>query len=191
MQTDFTFVTGNAAKAKQLGLHLKLPVPPAHQRIDVPEIQSLNPYEVVEAKVKSAYQIIGGPVLVEDVSLRFEAMGNLPGSLIKWFLQELDNEGLCRMLDGYQTRAAAAEVIFGYFDGGEVRYFGAEKFGEIATEPRGQAGFGWDPIFIPEGHTLTWGEMTAEQQAETSMRKLALYKLQLALGLGAETDQKA
>ncbi len=53
--------------------------------------------------------------------------------------------------------------------------------GSVASSPKGERGFGWDPVFIPEGHTKTWGEMDAEEQKETSMRRIALKKLEAHL----------
>ena len=51
----------------------------------------------------------------------------------------------------------------------------------IAKSPQGERGFGWDPIFIPEGFTKTWGEMSPEEQKETSMRRMVLKKLEAFL----------
>ena len=47
----------------------------------------------------------------------------------------------------------------------------------IAVTPRGETNFGWDPIFIPDGYSKTWAEMTPDEKNETSMRKPALEKL--------------
>ncbi|MEK7535376.1 MAG: non-canonical purine NTP pyrophosphatase [Patescibacteria group bacterium] len=174
-----TFITGNAAKADQLGRHLDIPV--NHLKIELTEIQSLDLAEIVEHKAKEAYKHIGSPVLIEDTSLTFSALGRLPGPLIKWFLTELDNEGLCRILDGYQDRGAVAEVLFGLYDGKDLQTFRGSAKGSVATKPRGEWGFGWDPIFIPDGYSKTWGEMTADEQKETSMRRIALKKLEKVL----------
>lgn len=176
---QITFITGNAAKAEQLGRHLEHPV--AHKKLDLAEIQSLDLHEIIEHKTKEAYKQIGGVVLVEDTALTFNALGKLPGPLIKWFLSELDNIGLCKLLDGYKDRTAVAEVCFGLYDGNELKMFEGEARGSIARTPRGERGFGWDPVFIPEGHTKTWGEMDAEEQKETSMRRIALKKLEAYL----------
>lgn len=175
-QHQLTFVTSNPAKAEQLSRHLKLSV--EHRKLDIPEIQSLDLFEIVEQKTRQAFQQIQSPVLVDDTSLIFEALGKLPGPLIKWFLEELDNSGLAQLLDGYDTRRAKVQVLFGYFDGNRFETFLGEMSGSIAPEPRGERGFGWDPIFIPDGHTKTWGEMNTAQQNATSVRKLALRKLQ-------------
>ncbi len=176
---DITFITGNPSKAEQLGRHLDHPV--AHRKLDLPEIQSLDLLEIVEYKAKEAYKQAGGLVLVEDTSLTFKALGKLPGPLIKWFLIELDNAGLCKILDSYEDRSALAAVCFGLYDGKELKIFEGEAPGTIATTPRGERGFGWDPVFIPEGYTKTWGEMDTEEQKDTSMRRIALKKLEAYL----------
>lgn len=174
-----TFITGNSAKAEQLGKHLNFPV--HHEKIDLTEIQSLDLQEIVEHKVKEAFKQIKSPVLVEDVSLTFLALGKLPGPLIKWFLKELDNPGLCKLLDHYQNRSAMAEVVFGFYNGKVLKTFNGQADGAIAKMPRGEKGFGWDPIFIPKGSTKTWAEMSPEEQKETSMRRIALKKLEAYL----------
>ena len=152
--------------------------PVEHKELDLPEIQSLDLQEIAKHKAKEAYQKVQGPVLVEDTSLIFRALGNLPGPLVKWFLRELDNEGLCRLLDGAKDRSAQAKVCFCLYDGKDFKIFEGEINGTVADLPKGERGFGWDPIFIPEGKTKTWGEMEAEEQKEASMRRVALKKLE-------------
>lgn len=174
-----TFITGNAAKAEQLGRHLDVLV--NHQKIELHEIQSLDLKEVVEHKAKEAYKFVQKPVLVEDTALTFSALGKLPGPLIKWFLTELDNAGLSKLLNGYKDRSAKAEIIFGLYDGSTMLFFDGAMEGEIAAEPKGDKGFGWDPVFIPKGYSKTWGEMDIEEQKETSMRRIALKKLEVYL----------
>ena len=176
MIKSLTFVTGNAAKAEQLARHLKFPV--EHKKLELPEIQSLDTAEIIEHKVKEAYKKIRGPVLVEDTSLIFCALGKLPGPLIKWFLHELGNDGLCKMLDGYKDRRAIASVSFGLYDGKELFNFTNSVNGIIAKRPRGKAGFGWDPIFIVDGFKKTWAEMSDEEQKQSSLRRGALKKLE-------------
>src|SRR5690242_16126421 len=95
-----TFVTSNPGKAKQLGQYLDVPV--VQKAIDLIEIQSLDGAEIIEHKAREAYRLLRSPVLVEDASLQFLALGKLPGPLIKWFLEELGTAGLCRLLNGYE-----------------------------------------------------------------------------------------
>lgn len=172
---NLTFITGNHSKAKLLQKYLKFPVD--HQRLDLEEIQSLNLREIVEDKARRAYMIVKKPVLVEDVSLIFCALSKLPGPLIRWFLETLGNEGLCRLLDGYSDRRAIAEVQFCLCDESGVKVFSSVKFGTIAEHPRGSTEFGWDPIFIPEGYQTTWAEMSDEEKHSSSMRRPVLGEL--------------
>src|SRR3989344_3516868 len=152
-----TFITGNVSKAEQLTRHLQYPV--SHKKVEVHEIQSLNLREVAEHKAHEAQKVIGGTVLVEDTSLVFHALNNLPGPLIKWFLESLDNAGLCKLLAGYEDKSATASVCFALYDGSAIHFFESERRGTITPAPRGERGFGWDPVFVPEGGTKTWGEM--------------------------------
>lgn len=170
-----TFITGNAGKAKYLSDYFHSPVD--HIKLDLQEIQSLDLKEVVEDKAKRAYEIIKSPVLVEDVSLTFGEMKRLPGPLIKWFLETLENDGLCKMLNHYEDRSAFAEVYFAICDENGVRTYNGSMEGSIALEPKGEKGFGWDPIFIPKGYDKTWAEMTDDEKHITSMRKIALEKM--------------
>lgn len=171
---DLTFVTGNAAKARELGRHLRYPV--QHADVDVAEVQSLDLDTVVRQKALDAWERLQTPVLVEDTSLVFHALGKLPGPLVKWFLTELGNDGLCRLIEE-RDRSATARVAFGVCDGHDVEIFVGAMEGTIAEAPRGQLGFGWDPIFIPRERDRTWGEMTDAEKDATSMRKIALTKL--------------
>ncbi len=172
---NLTFITGNIEKAKQLSLHLDYEV--QHQKLDIPEIQSLDLEEIATKKAEAAYAQIGTPVLVEDTSLVFHALGGLPGPLIKWFLESLDNMGLAQLLTDYNNRSCTAQVCFALCDETGVKLFNASVTGHVADTPRGERGFGWDPIFIPEGYDKTWGEMDPAGETKTSMRKLALAKV--------------
>lgn len=173
-----TFITGNKSKAEQLAFHLDMPVD--HHKLDLVEIQSLDLEEVVRDKAQRAWEILKTPILVEDTSLTFPSLGKLPGPLVKWFLTELGNEGLARLVDN-KDRTAIAEVKFGLHDGNTCHIFTGTIRGTVAEAPVGEKGFGWDPIFIPEGSTKTWAEMTLEEQADTSMRRIALRDLQAFL----------
>lgn len=170
-----TFITGNAGKAKYLSDYFHFPI--EHKKLDLKEIQSVNLKEVVEDKAKRAYDIVKSPVLVEDVSLTFKALKALPGPLIKWFLETLGNEGLCRLLDAFDDRSALAEVEFAICDELGVHTFSGSMEGSISTTPLGEMGFGWDPVFIPKGYEKTWAEMTDDEKHATSMRKIALEKM--------------
>lgn len=86
------FITGNQAKADYLAKFLGHPV--EHMKVELDEIQSLDFKEVVRHKVREAYAKVGRPVLVEDSGIEFVALGRLPGTLCKSFMEELSFEAL-------------------------------------------------------------------------------------------------
>lgn len=169
-----TFITGNLNKVKWTQKYIHVPI--THTKLDLTEIQELDAKEVVKHKVREAYNILKKPVLVEDTSLTFHALGKLPGPFIKWFLTELGNEGLCNLVKD-SDRSATATVIYGIFDGKNLYICEGNVKGMIADKPRGTNGFGWDPIFIPDGQPKTHGEMTDEEMDEISVRRMAVEKL--------------
>lgn len=152
-----TYVTGNVNKAKYFNDMVGRELP--YAAVDTIEIQSLDITEVVTAKARAAYEQLGQPVLVEDTFLIFPLLGKLPGTLIKWFLEELGSEGLCRLVDRDPQRQAIAGAAFCYYDGTDLKVFKSQLEGTIAQEPLGDAGFGWNPVFIPAGQDLTLGQM--------------------------------
>ena len=165
------FVTSNEHKRREaaevLGVELERASP------EVPEVQALDVTEVAAAKALAAYEALGSPehpILVEDSGLVVEAWNGLPGAFTKWFVQSVGNEGLLRMLPPEANRLARAVCAVAVADGpfGEdVRVFLGEAPGSLATEPRGESGFGWDPIFVPDGSSLTYGQMGAEKNADS------------------------
>lgn len=170
-----TFITGNPAKAKYLGDYFHLSVD--HIKLDLPEIQSTDLKEIVEDKAKRAFKVIKTPVIVEDVSLVFHELKELPGPLIKWFFETLGNEGLCKLVNRFDNKKASAKVMFAICDESGVNTFSGSIDGSITDTPRGDIGFGWDPIFIPDGYIKTWAEMSDDEKHMTSMRKIALQKM--------------
>jgi non-canonical purine NTP pyrophosphatase (RdgB/HAM1 family) len=176
---DFVFITGNQHKADYLIKWLGLPV--HHQRLELNELQSLDLHEVVEHKARQAFLVVKKPVLVEDVALNFTAMGRLPGTLIKLFLEEIGTEGLCRLADGLTHRRAEALIEYALFDGHKIHFFSGRTAGSISEKPRGHEGFGWNPIFIPNGSEKTFAEMVDEDRMPYSHRAEAVAKLRAFL----------
>lgn len=172
--SKITFITGNQKKADYLAKYLGFPVD--HVKLDLDEIQSLNLKEIVEHKVRQAYEKIKKPVIVEDVSLEFAALGKLPGTFIKFFVDEVPFETICSMIDG-KTRKATARCVFGYFDGQDLQLFEGGLDGEIATTPSGENGYGWDKIFIPQGYTVTRASLEEKDDQKTYLQIKPFAKL--------------
>lgn len=176
---NVTFITGNPHKAAYLAKWLGLPV--GHRKLDLDEIQSLDLKEVVTHKARQAYELIGQPVIVEDAALAFTGMGRLPGTFIKWFVEELGNDGLIKLADSLPNRQATGTLMYAYCDGDRLELFEGVMKGSIARAPQGSDGFGFDPIFINDGYNVTRAEMDEETYAATSYRAEALQKLKAFL----------
>ena len=144
--------------------------------IDLLEIQSLDAHEIIKAKLQEAQKHKSGEFIVEDTSLYFEALNGLPGPLIKWFMKTIGNDGLYKLAESFRNFNAEAKTIVGYSNPqGDISFHEGSIKGNIVT-PRGE-GFGWDPIFKPEGYSKTFGELAPEEKNSFSMRKIALEKL--------------
>ena len=177
-----TFVTGNAKKLEEVRAILSsggaLPVEIVSQKIDLPELQG-EPAEISAEKCELAAREVGGPVMVEDTSLCFNALGGLPGPYIKWFLEKTGHVGLNNLLAAYEDKSAYAQCIFAFSlgPGQKPMVFDGRTPGKIVPA-RGPTDFGWDPVFEPEGYTTTYAEMDKEEKNKISHRYRALAKLQ-------------
>ncbi|HUF77739.1 MAG TPA: non-canonical purine NTP pyrophosphatase, partial [Thermoanaerobaculia bacterium] len=132
--------------------------------LELPEIQSLDLLEVLRAKGAEAFRRLRRPLVVEETGLEIEAFNGFPGPLVKWLLAALGPEGMARAAltvaerEG-KTGAAVARCMTLYLDGDrEIVGEGVER-GTLVLPPRGGQGFGWDPVFLPEGESRTYGEL--------------------------------
>jgi XTP/dITP diphosphohydrolase len=173
------FATTNINKLQEISDILGFPL--EQIALDLFEPQGLDVAEVVAIKAKDAYERTGKAVLVEDTGLTFIAWNGLPGALIKWFLDTVGTEGMLRMLVGDTDRRAIARTAIGFYDGTQLHIFIGELRGQIPTAIRGNGDFGWGPLFIPDGHTHSFAEMSKEEKNAISMRKIAVEKMRSAL----------
>jgi non-canonical purine NTP pyrophosphatase (RdgB/HAM1 family) len=182
--SGLVFVTSNEGKLREarrlLGAELKA------ESLDLPEIQSQSFEEVVRAKALEAARRLGVPVLVEDSGLEVPAWGGFPGPFTKWItMGALGQAGLARMLDSFDDRRATAVSAFALARPGgravDVLVAVGRVDGRIAEAPRGSNGFGWDVLFIPEGDTRTYAEMSGEEKDRDSHRARAFAALRKLL----------
>lgn len=167
------FVTSNEHKVREVSAILGIELERAN--LDIAEIQGLDVGEVAAAKARTARGALESPdtpVIVEDAGLAVEAWDGFPGALTKWLMGSVGPEGISRMLSAYADRSARAVCAVAVADGESVEVFRGEVHGIIASQPRGEHGFGFDPIFIPEGQNLTYAEL-GEEKHEDSHRARA------------------
>lgn len=178
---DLTLITGNPDKAREFSQLIGFGV--QTEKLPLPEIQSTDVEEVARIKAETAYEHLKRPVFVDDTGLYIHAWGQLPGALIAWFLDNVGNPGLLKMLKDWDKRDATVKTALGYCDSRGVRVFTGELAGVIAHSPQGNNGFGCDQIFIPKGHGKTFAEMTEADKNVISMRAVAAAKLRNYINL--------
>lgn len=170
-----TFATGN--KNKLMEAEAILGVDLEGTDLKIQEIQSLDPIEVASEKAREYYKQLKRPVVAEDNSLFFDSLNGLPGTLVDYFSDALGNKGIIKLLKSSKNRKAVAQSTLAYVNkSGEIFTFVGKMKGKITMTERGKNGFGWDPIFVPEGSKKTLAEMDLKEKNRYSMRKKAFMK---------------
>lgn len=165
-------VTGNPNKLKEWQQILPSDITMDIADIDLVEIQSDNPEEIITDKARRAFAAIGKPVVVEDVEAGLEKLHGLPGPFIKFFLKKLGNDALYQ-LAGREGEHATISCSIAYYDGKTMLTVRGDVPGTIVA-PRGNEGFGFDVTFVPEGGTQTYAEMDDEKKNSLSHRQKAI-----------------
>lgn len=141
--------------------------------IKIGEIQSDELQEVAANKAEKAHAVTKRPVLVEDDGLFIEVLDGFPGAYSSYVFKTIGNAGILKLLQGSQNRNAHFVAFMGYHDGDSVRLFCGTTRGTISLETKGE-GWGFDPIFIPEGGGgLTYAQLE-KRKGEFSHRRKAL-----------------
>lgn len=169
------FITGNKNKFEEV----KSVIPQVlREDIDLPEIQEIDAKKIIQKKIESAFEYKDSEFIVEDTSLYLECLKGLPGPLIKWFMKTLGNRGIADLAERLGNNNATAKTVIGYAKKpDEIYFFEGETEGKIVKPSDEGFGWGWDPIFVPEGYKTTFHEMLPEEKNKISMRKKALDKL--------------
>jgi len=172
---DWVFVTSNLNKVREaeriLGFALQ------HEAVELDELQAETVSAVALAKAQAAFQRLGRPVIVEDAGIELVALGGFPGPFIKYWERLGGLPSICRTADGLGDRRARAVCALGICAEAGAQVVVGAIDGTVAAAPRGQNGFGWDAIFIPEGEERTFGEMTADEKDARSHRRRAWQRL--------------
>lgn len=174
MKNKIVFATTNPGKIAEAIEILKIEIVPSG--LEIPEIQSMDIKKVALQKSADYFNQLKTPLLIEDVSLSFDALNGLPGPYINDFSKALGNAGLIKLMNKNNRSATAITTLVYCDQDGNPHVFQGTIKGTISTEERGTNGFGWDPIFIPNGFKKTFAEMTELEKNSLSMRKIALQK---------------
>ena len=161
------------------------PVPPE------PDEDAQTFAENASAKARSYATASGLQTIADDSGLEVTALRGAPGVRSRRFFgedasAEERNTKLLALLDGVDDRSARFVCVTALASpDGHVELFEGEVHGEIAESPRGDSGFGYDPVFVIAGDGRTMGELTSEEKHRVSHRGLAGGKLRARLAAGA------
>jgi XTP/dITP diphosphohydrolase len=122
------------------------------------EIQSESLCEIAAEKSKDAFQVICKPVIVEDDGLLIHRLNDFPGSYSSFVFKTIGNMGILKLLSNSKDRSASFVSVFVYNDGNNLQCFVGKTDGKIASKVAGP-GWGYDPIFIPNGCELSFGQL--------------------------------
>ena len=134
------------------------------------------------AKARYIYARTGADCFADDTGLEVDALGGEPGvRSARYATDGHDDEAnkrlLLERLQGVENRAAQFRTAVALIMGGKEYLFEGIVRGRIATEQHGEGGFGYDPLFVPEGYDRTFAQMSAEEKNAISHRGRAVRKL--------------
>jgi non-canonical purine NTP pyrophosphatase (RdgB/HAM1 family) len=164
----FVLVTGNRGKVAEARLALGIDVEAVE--VDLPEIQALDLLEILREKAEAAWQALRRPLVVEDAGLGLLALNGFPGPLVKWMLQAVGAEGIARTAHALGDTRAVARCGLLYKDADRTILADGITAGTLVLPGRGRQGFGWDPVFLPDGETRTFAELTGREKDAVSHR---------------------
>lgn len=131
-----------------------------------------------EIKAKYCFEKTGIPSLGDDSGLVVPALNGRPGIYSARYAGDHDFEKniekVLEEMQGKTDREAYFITVLCYYDENGATFFEGKVFGKLLEEHRGHQGFGYDPIFLPDGYDITFAEMPAEEKNAISHRKRAL-----------------
>jgi XTP/dITP diphosphohydrolase len=160
----------NIITLKEAGIFMDIPEP--HFTLE----------ENAREKSYTIFQLTGQDCFSEDTGLETEALKGAPGVFSARYAGEPSSpeaniEKLLKELNGIENRRARFRTVISLFLGGKEFQFEGICNGTIAQEKMGGSGFGYDPIFIPDGASTCFATMSTDEKNSFSHRKKAMDKL--------------
>jgi len=150
-------------------------------KVELPETHETLEENALE-KAAYVYENTGLNALADDSGLEVEALNGAPGVYSARYAgvhgdAEANMAKLLGELKGIENRKACFKTVLALILNGNKFEFKGEIWGQITENKRGTAGFGYDPIFIPDGYDKTFAEMSPEEKNSISHRSIAVQKL--------------
>lgn len=173
----FYFATSNKGKFREAkekfraaGLKIK------RKPVDLLEIQDDSLEKISLISARELAKTFKKPFFAEDAGFFIHTFGGFPGPYSKYALYHIGPKGILKLMHGVKNRAAHFESAITFIDGRQSKVFKGVCKGNVTHSVQGNKGFGFDPIFIPEGERKTFAsDFTLKQRV--SHRSLSLEKL--------------
>ena len=147
------------------------------ERLDTPypEIQADTLEETIVPGLEWLVSRHDRPVMIDDSGFFVDALNGFPGVYSSYVFKTIGCEGILRLMEGVSDRSARFECCIGFMSPGQEPFTAkGVALGSVSQEMRGSGGFGYDPIFINEGHTKTYAELAVEEKNKVSHRGRAI-----------------
>ena len=180
------FATNNAHKLAEVKAILE----PAYKIISLADLDFFDDIEETALtlegnallKAQFIYDKFGLDCFADDTGLEVEALGGEPGVFSARYAGEqrksCDNmEKVLKLLEPKSNRSASFRTVIALIKDGQTISFEGKIEGTIAMQPRGESGFGYDPIFVPTDYLVSFAQLNAEEKNAISHRALAVQKL--------------
>lgn len=191
---EWVLATHNAGKVRELlALFAELPVAlRTAEELELPEPEETGTTFEANAELKAvaAARAAGQPAVSDDSGVAVHALGGEPGIHTgRWAGEGRDfelarrhvHDRLAELGPAASRRATYVCVLCVAWPGGPTRIFRGETLGTLVWPVRGDLGHGFEPMFLPDGYALTYGEMTPPQRMRVNARAAAMRKLTEAL----------
>jgi len=166
-------------------LYSRIEILSAGDFIGVPEIEEDGKTYIENAlkKAKEIHKFTGLPSIADDSGIEVDFLNGEPGVYSARYAglratDEENNRKLLKKLEGVplEKRTATFKCVIAYVNKNEEKIFEGETKGKVIFEPRGMGGFGYDPLFVPDGYELTYAEMPEDLKNKISNRSKAIQK---------------
>lgn len=166
-------------------LYSRIEILSAGDFIGVPEIEEDGRTYIENAlkKAKEIHKFTGLPSIADDSGIEVDFLNGEPGVYSARYAglratDEENNRKLLKKLEGVplEKRTATFKCVIAYVNKNEEKIFEGETKGKVIFEPRGMGGFGYDPLFVPDGYELTYAEMPEDLKNKISHRSKAIQK---------------
>ncbi|MFZ0006445.1 MAG: RdgB/HAM1 family non-canonical purine NTP pyrophosphatase [Methanoregula sp.] len=172
MSRSLTMVTSNIHKAQEVAAFFGQSIRLDHVTLEIPELRSDDIEEIAREKARYAYNHLHRPLIVDDTSFSIDALHGFPGPYAAYVLKTIGNQGILMLMEGTMNRNAHFTTAIAFADEKGIFVFTGMIEGNVISEPRGEEGFGYDPVFEVGGKTLA--EIPLEEKSAISHRARAL-----------------